>query len=94
MFFKCCHTIYNVNISISEFTRGPLQKDLRAACCTPVFYIGFGLPANLQTGRKEIRKTEREKRGKITYIIEGKIIQLNMKYGDICFEFLTEVLLM
>jgi hypothetical protein len=82
-------------ISISEFTRGPLQNDLRAACCTSIFYTSFGLLANIQTGRKEIRKTERGKKSeKITYIIEGEIIQLNMKYGDIDFEYLTEVLLM
>jgi hypothetical protein len=26
-----------------------------------MFYVSFGLLANIQTGRKEIRKTEREK---------------------------------
>lgn len=61
IFFKCYRKINNVNITISEFTRGPLQEVLRAACCTSMFYVSFGLLANIQTGRKEIRKTEREK---------------------------------
>jgi hypothetical protein len=67
---------------------------MRAAFCTSIFYISIGLLTNIQTGRKEIIKTEREKGEKITYIVLGEIIQLNVKYGNISFEFLKEVSLM
>lgn len=46
---------------------------------------------NKQEGNK---KDTGRKMKKITYIVEGVIIQLNMKSGDISFEFLNEVLLM
>ena len=61
IFFKCYRKIDNVNNLISEFTRGPPHKVLQAALWTPIFYIGFGLLANIQTSRKEIRKTKKEK---------------------------------
>jgi hypothetical protein len=86
----------NVNTSISEFTRGPLQEVLRAARCTSVFLRRFW-PTSQYTNRKEGNKKDRERERKwkkITYIIEGETIQLNMKSGDISFEFLNEVFLM
>lgn len=52
-------------------------------------------PTSQYTNRQEGNKKARERKTEnFTYIIEGVIIQLNMKSGDISFDFLNEVLLM
>jgi hypothetical protein len=80
-----------MNISISEFTRGAAPKG-PASRVLHINILHKLWPTSQYTNRQEGNKKDRERKGgKIAYIIEGEIIQLNMRYGNVSFEFLTGV---
>jgi hypothetical protein len=89
IFCKFDPEINNLNISISEFTRGPRHQNRQAPGCTSLFYVSSSFLANTQRGRKEI--TERE-RGVRERIVEGKST-VKYEVSDIIVDFITEALL-